>query len=368
MVPAVRPVHRAQARSASICRPARRDHASWGSRGRDAVRDTAGVPPPTPAAGPPPADVRRALARLRGALDDAIPDKREGENLLVGTWNLREFGRVTHKWAPGPEDSPRRCLADIAAIAAVAERFDVLAIQETTRSLDALRLLVDALGERWAFIVSDVTEGPAGNDERLAFVFDTDRVRPSGLVGEFVLPDDRLGAVGGGVLRQFARTPYAVSFAAGSVGFTLATVHILWGETASDRTPEIGAFAEFLAEEAREPDAFSRNMIVLGDFNIDRWDDPNWRAFVSRGLSPPEALLDLPRTIFADGGGTHSFYDQIAWFTLGAREALTLPHLAAGSFPWNDHVLVGLSNVSKSWRISDHYPLWSEFAIPAGSG
>ncbi|WP_217912775.1 endonuclease/exonuclease/phosphatase family protein [Miltoncostaea marina] len=326
------------------------------------------MPPPTATAERPPREVTRSLARLRAALDDAIPAKRDGENLLVGTWNLREFGRVTPKWAPGPEDSPRRCLSDILAIAAVAERFDVLAIQETTRSLDALRMLVSRLGRRWGFIVSDVSEGTDGNDERLAFVYDGARVRPSGLVGEFVMPDDRLGVIGGGLRRQLARTPYAVSFRAGEHGFTLATVHILWGDAAADRTPEIAAFAEFLAEEAREPDAFSRNMIVLGDFNIDRWDDANWRAFVSRGLSPPEALLDLPRTIFAGGGGTHSFYDQIAWFTLGAREALTLPFVAAGSFPWDDHVLVGLSNVSKSWRISDHFPLWSEFALPTAGG
>lgn len=112
---------------------------------------------------------------------------------MIGTWNLREFGRVTPKWAPGPNDSPKRCLADILAIAAVTERFDVLAIQETTRSLDALRLLVTALGDDWAFIVSDVTEGEPGNDERLAYVFDTRRVEPSGLVGELVIPDERLG-------------------------------------------------------------------------------------------------------------------------------------------------------------------------------
>jgi endonuclease/exonuclease/phosphatase family metal-dependent hydrolase len=323
------------------------------------------VPSPSDIAAPP-AGVLLGLEPLKAALRRDLPAKRPRRNLIIGTWNLREFGRVTPKWAPGPSDSPKRCLADILAIAAVAERFDVLAIQETTRSLDALRLLTSALGGDWAFLVSDVTEGDPGNDERLAYVFDTRRVQPSGLVGELVIPDEQLGDVGAvrsGLERQFARTPYVVSFRAGSAGFTLATVHILWGDKANERTAEIAAFAEFLREEAAEPDAFSRNMIVLGDFNIDRWDDANFRAFVSRGLSPPEALLGLRRTIFAGGGGPGSFYDQIAWFTLGTREALTLPFSSAGSFRWTDHVLTTLPNVSKSWRISDHYPLWAEFLL-----
>lgn len=144
----------------------------------------------------------------------------------------------------------------------------------------------------------------------------------------------------------------------------MTTVHVLWGDgVAARRTPEIEAFAQFLREEATEPDAFSRNMIVLGDFNIDRWDDANFRAFVSRGLSPPDALLGLPRTIFGGGRGRSSFYDQIAWFTLGTREALSLPFLSAGSFRWTDHLPKSLSNVSRSWRVSDHYPLWAEFSL-----
>jgi hypothetical protein len=166
----------------------------------------------------PPASVLARLEPLKAALRRDLPVKRPRRNLVIGTWNLREFGRVTPKWAPGPSGSPKRCLADILAIAAVAERFDVLAIQETTRSLDALRLLKTALGEDWAFWVSNVTEGDPGNDERLAYVFDTRRVQPSGLVGELVIPDERLGVVGGGLERQFARTPYVVSFQAGSAG------------------------------------------------------------------------------------------------------------------------------------------------------
>jgi endonuclease/exonuclease/phosphatase family metal-dependent hydrolase len=115
-----------------------------------------------------------------------------------------------------------------------------------------------------------------------------------------------------------------------------------------------------LSERACDADEFNRNLIALGDFNIDRWNDPNWQAFTSQGLTPPEELFDVPRTIF-DKPKTHSFFDQIAWFTKGDREALTLSYGGSGGgFRWTDYLLKDLSNTAQSWRISDHYPLWVE--------
>jgi hypothetical protein len=106
-------------------------------------------------------------------------------------------------------------------------------------------------------------------------------------------------------------------------------------------------------------------MIALGDFNIDRWiDDPNADAFRSEGLTPPFELLGLPRTIFDDPTKPH-FYDQIAWFTTGSRAALTLSYEhEAGLVDWKSHLLTDLANVAKSWRISDHFPLWARFGLP----
>ncbi|PAZ12899.1 hypothetical protein CLM62_27595 [Streptomyces sp. SA15] len=47
-------------------------------------------------------------------------------------------------------------------IAAVIRRFDVVAVQEVRGNLRALRYLLKVLGEDWAFILTDVTEGKAG--------------------------------------------------------------------------------------------------------------------------------------------------------------------------------------------------------------
>jgi endonuclease/exonuclease/phosphatase family metal-dependent hydrolase len=237
-------------------------------------------------------------------------------------------------------------------------------VQETRDDLSALHRLLERLGSSWSFIITDVGEGEPANGERLAYLFDTRRVRLTGLAGKLVVPEEWFSKIKHGALqRQFARTPYAASFAAGSQAFTLVTLHIVYGKKGADRLAELGAIAAWLAERAGDSDEFNRNMIALGDFNIDRRDDPNWQAFTDTGLTPPYELLDVPRTIF-DKPKSHSFFDQIAWFTQGDRETLTLHYSGrAGDFKWTDYLLEDMTKTSKSWHISDHYPLWAEFEL-----
>jgi endonuclease/exonuclease/phosphatase family protein len=312
----------------------------------------------------PPRETRAALDGLAAGLDSDVPRKRDG-NLIIGTWNVRHFGRVTPRWRPRRGDSPKRTLRDLLCIAEVIRRFDVVALVEVKRDLEALRLMMRILGPRWGFIVSDVTEGDAGNDERLGYVFDLDRVRPSGLAGELVIPPEVLDDADAVIATQFARTPYTVSFRAGDKGFTLVTLHILYGKKSEPerRTPELRAIARWLREHADDPDEFNRNMIALGDFNIDRLDDPNWHAFVVEyGLSPPDKLLDVPRTV-GETRGRNTFYDQIAWFNDGKRAKLTLRYRDAGGFEWTRYLLERTRQTEKEARISDHYPLWAEFSL-----
>jgi hypothetical protein len=83
--------------------------------------------------------------------------------------------------------SPRRDLFDLRCIAEVISRFDIVAIEEAREDLSALRLVLATLGDSSGLIATDVTRGRAGNNERLVFVFDTRRVKPSGLAGELVV-------------------------------------------------------------------------------------------------------------------------------------------------------------------------------------
>lgn len=311
---------------------------------------------------PEPAGVAADLARLRGALDDTIPAK-SAKNLLIGTWNLRAFGNLTQKWQSATEDTPKRDWHALACIAAVVDRFDICAIQETRRDTTALQAMLRRLGPRYRVIASDVTEGDAGNDERLAYVYDTKRVQPSGLVGEIVLPPE----VNGSGPRQFARTPYAAGFVRRRTEFILTTVHVLWGRSPKDRIDELAAFASWMGDWARRPRDWNQNLLVLGDFNIDRLDDPLFRAFASTGLWPPAELNNVRRTVFAHNGKENHFYDQIAWFSDPTKPdnppLLTGLRYAGrgGGFDFVPHVLRNLTTSQLSWRISDHYPLWLEF-------
>ncbi|HEX2699813.1 MAG TPA: endonuclease/exonuclease/phosphatase family protein [Acidimicrobiales bacterium] len=315
------------------------------------------------AGGPPPASVIAEVARLHDALDADVPAKSLDRNLLIGTWNIRAFGDLSDSWGTDTPGSAKRDLRALASITEIVSRFDVVAIQEVRGNLRALRHMMKDLGPDWGFILTDVTRGKAGNNERLAFVFDLRRVRPSGLACELVLSDEDLGQKGGAALiRQFARTPYAVSFVSAGRTFILVTLHVLWGQVPGDRVPELRGIARWVADWADELESWGQNLIALGDFNIDRKDDAAFRAFTSTGLRAPAALNNVPRTIFE---GQDGFYDQIAWFTgENGRPKLSLDYTdRAGGFDFVPHVYPELTRQELSWRLSDHLPLWCEFAV-----
>ncbi len=166
----------------------------------------------------PPEEIKRELSRLQDELDNEVPRKILDENLLIATWNIRYFGGLTEKWRSSQNDSPRRDLHALRCIGEIISRFDIVAIQEAKGNIKALRHMLKLLGPNWSLVLTDVTKGSPGNNERMAFVFDTRRVQMSGLACELVVPTAKLSVIEEDALRkQFARTPYAVSFRAGGV-------------------------------------------------------------------------------------------------------------------------------------------------------
>jgi len=324
---------------------------------------------------PPPAATLAEQEGLEAALDDEIPAKVLDRNLLVGTWNVRAFGDLSDSWERNPKDDPKRNLSDALAIAEILSRFDVVAVQEVRANLRALRHVLKLLGPDWGLILTDVNRSSSGNYERLAFLFDSRRVRPSGLAAELVIPQEEMEKREKldeeSLDRQFVRTPYAVSFAGGGQTFILVTLHVIYGSgDASERTGELKEIAEWLADWAKQTkEDFNQNLICLGDVNVDRKDDPNWKALTSTGLRPPDELEGLTRTIYDPPGEPDKahHYDQIAWFTEGGRAELTLGYEGeghAGRFEWTKYVLAEMDDKDeKAARVSDHYPLWVEFGI-----
>jgi endonuclease/exonuclease/phosphatase family metal-dependent hydrolase len=296
-------------------------------------------------------DIVRLRRRLTG-----VPTKVTDRNLLIASWNIRALGDL-HPAFGENVGSPKRNLRALAIIAEAVKCFDVIAIQEIKRETTAIRALVDDfLGPDWGLMLTDVTVGASGNAERLGFVFDRRRVRPSGLAGEIVLPPSAQGDP----VDQFDRSPYIVGFEAGGTRFSLVTAHIKYGDTPEDRLPELRKFAEFVARElrdrARVNDREIGTVITLGDFNIDkRGDNPLFQAFVSTGLVVPEQLRDLKTTF----GTEAKFYDQIAWF-MGSD--MRLPFTGrAGVIDFTGAIFKELTALETSYRVSDHFPLWVEF-------
>lgn len=313
---------------------------------------------------PLPAALRTRYDALTASLDDLIPTKQLDENLLIGTWNIRAFGGLVDRWLSTQDDSPKRDRFGLLTIAEIVSRFDVVALQEVKGNLRALRHMLKMLGPDWGLICTDIAgrAGLEGNDERIAFVFDTRRVRPSGLAAELVIPSDR-PIDEGALQRQFARTPYAVSFLSAGRTFILVALHVLWGEGPADRVDELREIALWLSNMASDVNRWDHNVIGLGDFNIDRIHDPLYQAFTSTGLRVPQELHQVPRTLF--GSNLDKHYDQIAWFTEpGGAPVLSLRYTGrAGGINFTELAHPGLTLNQLSWRVSDHYPLWVEFAI-----
>jgi len=320
-----------------------------------------------PITAPPPPEVVSDLAELRAELDRAVPAKALDRNLLIATWNIRNFGNLTERWASRPNDSPKRDLHAVHCIAEILSRFDVVAIQEVRSNLKALRRTMGALSPHWALILTDVTRGALGNRERMAFLFDTRKVILSGLACELVIPPEQLEAIEDDNLRrQFARTPYAVGFRCLGKSFTLVSLHVIWGDSVQDRVKELKAIANWLEDWSKDRYAWDKNLIALGDFNIEGEDSPLFQAFTSTGLRVPADLRRVPRSIFDDPARVEKYYDQIAWFEGdGGGKPLDLEYVKGGNFDFTKVAMRSrnLDRQALSWFLSDHLPLWVEFSV-----
>lgn len=312
------------------------------------------------------------LLRLRRALDESIPQRTLRDTLLLATWNLRDFDKPAYG---------RRQQEAIHYLAEIIARFDLIALQEVYRDLDGLERLMEALGGFWDYIVTDASGGQGGNDERMAYVFDTRKVKFGGLAGEVVLPPVRDEHGERRPVTQLARTPFTVGFKSGWTNVALTTVHILWGESRSEperRVREIRQVAQFLKRRSEDQMSWSQNVILLGDFNIFGTDDATFQQILEAGFEVPEPLLE-----FRSNASQSRHYDQIALRPKPHRLDLTG---RAGVFDFYEVVyreadadIYGPFTTSDGdppanpsryfktyWRtqqMSDHLPMWVELEI-----
>ncbi len=192
--------------------------------------------------------------------------------------------------------------------AEILSAFDVCAVQELCEDLAPLEHVMRLLDPAYEFIITDVTEGPGGNKERLGFIYDSKKVDFKGVAGEIVLPNRDL-VVDGERLRQFARTPFSCVFQASWFRFTFSTVHIYCGapgEKSSKykrRVQEILRVAKFLSKRA---DRSSDSQILVGDFNIEDYEAKTFDALADQGF-------EMHRNKQGSNADQTKFYDQISF-------------------------------------------------------
>ncbi len=255
------------------------------------------------------------LLDLKKQLNDEIPDKDLERNLLLATWNIRDFGRK------GGYGYGERLPESLFYIAEVLSSFDLIAVQEVN-GLEPLETVMSILGSNYTYIATDVSDSKAGgNGERLTFVYDRRKIWFKNIAGEIVLPSSLLisktefetedGKVVAG--KQFRRTPYAVSFQCGWFKFDLCTVHIYFGSDSGpalqERIEEIKGIANYLGDRARKNLKDERSTILLGDFNIHNPKHETMKALTDAKFIVPENLRK-PTNL-----GKDRFYDQIALIT-----------------------------------------------------
>lgn len=332
------------------------------------------------------------LLALRNGLRDNVPTRTLQENLLLATWNIRDFDKPAYG---------ERIEEAYYYIAEIISHFDLIALQEIYRDLAGLERVMEILGSNWERVFTDASEGTGGNDERLAFVYDTRKVKFGGLAGEMVLPNMKDENGEEIPATQLVRTPFVVGYRSGWTRFMLATVHITWdGDTANPerRVREIHEIAQFFKKRTLDEMAWARNLILLGDFNIFGTDDLTFQQLVEAGFEVPDELLAFrsnakktrhydqiairvrPGSLDKTGqAGVFDFYDYLFRDTIADRDLYTAfmqetIHQAnqkkspsKRSKEYDQRTETGKSLYYRTyWRthqMSDHLPMWVELRI-----
>jgi len=182
----------------------------------------------------------------------AIP-ARAPNRLLIATWNIANFG------------VQERTGDDRKLIAEIASWFDIFAVQETHENYGDLADVHHNLGGSWRFVMSD----RAGNDERLAFLYDGAKVKLLEEIGEVAFPPkDNAKVTLAGITQAFAgfdRNPYFATFQTGNFTVLVATVHLFFGsdkkpEDIDRRALETFAVAKWADREASSSTGYTRNL------------------------------------------------------------------------------------------------------------
>ncbi|MCK6552678.1 endonuclease/exonuclease/phosphatase family protein [Myxococcota bacterium] len=301
-------------------------------------------------------------------------------SILVATWNLANLGVQA------------RTEADLALIAHMLRRFDLVALQEVSTDVRHLERICELLGSEFDVVMTD----PSGNFERLAFLYRVAKVRRGRLAGELALDPRRYPrrtvcvpyrARGRArvarhrrvAFQPFSRTPFLHTFESEDLRLTLANAHLYYGEwsTGARRSERLGycrrvleayALARWAAESARDLEDPRDAVMVVGDLNVPRMTpaDPVFRSLLGFGLRPEP----YPSRTGGSNLDNDKTYDQIVTVPGSTERRIE----ASGVFDFDNAVFAELwddlassrtlaravvrFNAHLRYHISDHRPVW----------
>ncbi|EJL75096.1 endonuclease/exonuclease/phosphatase family protein [Chryseobacterium populi] len=323
------------------------------------------------------------LQKLRQQIKNELPERTNRSSLLLATWNLREFS-----------NSENRLKESFWYIAEIISSFDLIAVQEIGNNMSALTDLMRILGYKYEYIVTDTPNAEGGN-ERIAFIYNTGKVKFKNIAGEVYLDSKEREKFN--LPYGFARPPFMVAFQASWFKFNLCSVHVYYGSEAKNATGEkdnvrrkneIAALAEKLDFRAKKEDV---TYILLGDFNIEKIGDEFYSALVGTKENPTGFYLrPFNESLYTNAKNDRAF-DQIAFNMQNLRlEDLDIheesKNIKMGVLNYYNSVFNNEEYYKpvaeekykekgkefppnwklESWRtfqMSDHLPLWIELKI-----
>lgn len=267
------------------------------------------------------------------AQDTCPSSAHDGVYLKLASWNIRIFSNA-------------RSDDELKMICRVAKNFDFIAVLELKDEAVLKRMvamLQSEFGRTYAYDLSPYVGYGAKDDEALgakelyAFLYDTSMLT---CIKKGVVYDDSL----------FYRKPYYATFKTGSFDFTVVVIHVIWGDTVSQRRKEINRLAQ-VYRNVQDGDLTENDVILLGDFNRDPNDDLAWAPLYS--ISSMIHLFDLPeKSMIWD---TH-LYDNILFQSNYVSEY----NLDKGIIRF-DETDFGNDDEAASLAVSDHRPVWGLF-------
>lgn len=321
------------------------------------------------------------LLKLREKLAKELPGRTARSTLLLSTWNIRELSCEEN-----------RCPETYWYMAEIISFFDLVAVQEIGNDMSALKRIMDILGYKFSYIVTD-TPNIQGGNERMAYIFNTGKVSFKNVAGEIILTKEE--CIEYNLPEGFARPPFVVAFQASWFKFYLCNVHIYYGSSAKNeqgvadsdrRRREIAALAKKLGKRALAEDI---SYVLIGDFNIEKIGDKYYNALV--GKDQPTGFYIHPKKsdLFTNKAQKMQF-DQIAFNIqnitqqfLGIEEKTSVKMgvvnfydtifcneeyyrpIAASLYEKRGKTMPPKWKFEnwKTFQMSDHLPLWVELQI-----